>query len=322
MYYSTICRNHGTGFNIDQARKRSSRTLQANPDVSDDDYMSLAYTFVPNAAAKRSRQVVNPHPTPAEEYPEGMSETLLLDADTGPYRTDRHDPDWVEFANPLNSTDEDDDIQPDPPVACTPEQQCVIKLLKLLDEFGAAPDYAFSSILEWAQDCVAVGFNFYPPSKERGTNIASIYKGLQNAEMMLPSVIPVHLTGRPNPVDVIVYDTIPQILSLVHDRKLMLPENVNIDPLNPFAPYQSPNNVLGEVHNGTAYKWMYNKYITDPTLQLMFPLMGYFDKAHITNGSSRFNLEPGSFTSMFFKETVRCRPDAWRMFGFVHADHK
>ena len=50
--------------------------------------------------------------------------------------------------------------------------------------------------------------------------------------------------------------------------------------------------------------------------------MGYFDKAHITNGSSRFNLEPGSFTSTFFKETVRRRPDAWRMFGFVHADHK
>jgi hypothetical protein len=127
---------------------------------------------------------------------------------------------------------------------------------------------------------------FSPPSKDRGANIASIYKGLPNAEMMLPSVVPLLLVGKTSPVDVIVYDTIPQILSLVHDKKLMLPENVNVDPLNPFAPYKSPNNVLGEVHSGSVYKCMYDKYITDPTRQLLFPLIGYFDKAHITNGSS------------------------------------
>jgi hypothetical protein len=63
---------------------------------------------------------------------------------------------------------------------------------------------------------------------------------------------------------------------------------------------------------------MYNTLITDPKRQLLVPIILCFDKSHVTNGSNRFGLEPGSFLLSLFTEQTRRRTDAWRMLGFVH----
>jgi hypothetical protein len=47
------------------------------------------------------------------------------------------------------------------------------------------------------------------------------------------------------PVDMIVYDFAAQYLSLLHSKTLMRRGKVNIDSLNPFAPYQPPDGILG-----------------------------------------------------------------------------
>jgi hypothetical protein len=63
---------------------------------------------------------------------------------------------------------------------------------------------------------------------------------------------------------------------------------------------------------------MHRKYITQPHKQLLCPPMFYFDKCHITNGSSRFWLEPATMTSSLFTEVTRRHSDAHRVLGFIH----
>jgi hypothetical protein len=93
------------------------------------------------------------------------------------------------------------------------------------------------------------------------------------------------------------------VLSLLHSSELMHWEKLNINPANPFAMYESPDGLLGEVlHSGAMYKALYAKHSTDPQRQLLTPCMLYFDKCHITNGSGRFRLEPATMTSTLFTE--------------------
>jgi hypothetical protein len=66
------------------------------------------------------------------------------------------------------------------------------------------------------------------------------------------------------------------------------------------------------------YQAMHRKYITEPNKQLLCPPMFYFDKCHITNGSSRFGLEPATMTSSIFTELTRRHADAHHVLGFIH----
>jgi hypothetical protein len=99
----------------------------------------------------------------------------------------------------------------------------------------------------------------------------------------------------------------------------MTAANVNCNPANPCARFQSPGNMLGKLHSGSVYnRRLYDKLITNPTRQLLAPIVLYFDKSHVTNGSNCFALEPGSFTTSLFTEVKHRPTDAWGMLGFIH----
>jgi hypothetical protein len=197
------------------------------------------------------------------------------------------------------------------------EQCAMVKLLKILEDMNC-PDYALGSILDWALEAYMDGFTFAPTVKSRDGVLAGLYKYVHNATLLLPSVVPVDLIGAPGFSDMIVYDFAAQWLSLLHSSELMRWEKLNINPANPFAMYESPDGLLGEVHSGAMYKALYAKHITDPQRQLLTPCMLYFDKCHITNGSGRFGLEPATMTSTLFTEQACRSPIAYRVLGFIH----
>lgn len=197
------------------------------------------------------------------------------------------------------------------------EQRCMVKLLKLLEDMEC-PDYALGNIIDWANEAYLAGFTFSPTVKSRDGVLGGLYKHVNNATLLLPSVVPVELIGTSGPSEMIVYDFVAQWLSLLHSKDLMRCHKVNIDPSDPFAMYEPPDGLLGEVHSGAMYRAMYAKYITDPHRQLLVPCMLYFDKCHITNGSGRFGLEPATMTSTIFTEHTRRSPEAHRVLGFIH----
>ena len=78
-------------------------------------------------------------------------------------------------------------------------------------------------------------------------------------------------------------------------------ENLLIDMHNPLKPNESPNGRLGNALSGSVYRDAYRRMITDPTRQLLVPIIQWIDRTHIT-GNGRFSLKPYMFTPAIFKE--------------------
>ncbi|MCK7580954.1 MAG: hypothetical protein MZV65_38640 [Chromatiales bacterium] len=156
----------------------------------------------------------------------------------------------------------------------TTSQQCITSLMYLLDSMEC-PDYAFKSIMEWARKCFEAGFDFNPKSKTRLGNLNWMYDALHNAEQMLPHLEHIEL---PDPLsnmksmNVICYDFVPQLLSILQDPKMMAGNNLLLDKNNPLAMYKPPDNRLGEALSGSVYRDMYRRLVSNPSKQLLMSI--------------------------------------------------
>ena len=203
--------------------------------------------------------------------------------------------------------------------ACfTTSQKCVTSLMYLLDDMEC-PDYAFQSIMEWARNCFEAGFDFNPRSRTRLANLKWMYNSLHNSEQLLPSVVTIQL---PDPLptvksmDVICYDFVPQLLSILQNKKMMSGNNLVLDPMNPLSMYKPSDNRLGESLSGSVYQSMYQRLVTNPSKQFLCPLICYTDGTQV-DALSRFSVEPFLFTPAVLSHAARCKAEAWRPFGYV-----
>jgi hypothetical protein len=200
----------------------------------------------------------------------------------------------------------------------TTNQKCVTSLMYLLDAMGC-PDYGFKEIMEWARKCFEAGFDFNPKCKTRLGNLNWMYDALHNAEQMLPHLEPVDLPDPlPNlkTLNVICYDFVPQLLSILQDRAMMSGNNLVLDPNNPLAMYKPHDRRLSEALSGSMYKDMYRRLVSNPSKQLLCPLICYTDGTQV-DSLSRFCVEPFLFTPAVLSHAARCKADAWRPFGYV-----
>jgi hypothetical protein len=110
----------------------------------------------------------------------------------------------------------------------TVDQKWTAALLKVMDDINA-PDYAFGLILAWARGARAEEYSFHPQGGlDRARNVTVLVKSIANATQLLPSV---HSVSSPHgpPCDVVVFDFVPQLLRLLQNPTLMIPENVVLD---------------------------------------------------------------------------------------------
>ena len=188
----------------------------------------------------------------------------------------------------------------------------------LLDSL-ACPDYAFEEILNWARNSYLSGFDFNPKCKKRSGNLKWMYESIHNSFQMLPSLKTIDLPDplpHASTMDVIYYDFVPQILSLLQDKELMSATNLVLDPTNPLAMFLPDDGRLGEALSGSVYKTLYHELVKDPSKQLLCPLICYTDATQIDT-LSRFSIEPFLFTIAILSQSSRCKASAWRPFGYV-----
>jgi hypothetical protein len=182
--------------------------------------------------------------------------------------------------------------------ACfTTSQKCITSLMYLIDDMEC-PDYAFKCIMDWAHNCFEAGFDFNPKSKTRLGNLRKwIYSSLHNAKQMLPNVMSIQL---PDPLldrksmGVICFDFVPQLLLILQNKEMMSANNLVLDPNNPLAMCKPQDNWFGEALSGSVYQDMYQRLVSDPTKQLLCPLICYTDGTLI-NALSWFIVEPFLF---------------------------
>ena len=175
-------------------------------------------------------------------------------------------------------------------------QKSFVKLMNLLDDMEA-PDYAFQSIMQWAQECYLDGLNFNP-SMTHKANLTWMYKSIHNSKHMLPHLEKITLPDplpRISTMDVICYNFVAQLLSILQDKSIMTRENVVLDPDDPLAMFEPKDGCLGEALSVSFYCNMYAELVTDPTRQLLVPLIAYIDATKIDT-LNHFTVEPFTFT--------------------------
>jgi hypothetical protein len=92
-----------------------------------------------------------------------------------------------------------------------------------------APDYGFGLILAWARGVSTEEYSFNPQGGlDCASNETVLVKSIANATQLLPSVLLVPFPHSP-PCDVVVFDYVPQLLRLLQNPSLMIPENVVLD---------------------------------------------------------------------------------------------
>ena len=173
--------------------------------------------------------------------------------------------------------------------------------------------------MEWARTCFEVGFDFNPKCKTCLGNLKWMYDALHNAEQMLPHLESIPLPDplpNVNSMNVICYDFVPQLLSILQNRKMMSAENLVLDPNNPLAMYMPHDSRLGEALSGSVYRDMYHRLVSNPSKQLLCPLICYTDGTQI-DSLSRFAVEPFLFTPAVLTYSAHCKADAWQPFGYV-----
>ena len=202
-----------------------------------------------------------------------------------------------------------------PPFIYSCNQKWTVALLKILEEINA-PDTSFKKIITWARNAKNEGYDFYPiGGTSRRKAILQLFPTVSNAEYLLPSVVNVVVPHGPS-IDVVAFDFVPQLLSLLQNREIMVQSNLAIDINNPLKMYESPGNVLNEAISGSVYQTAYKRMITDPSKQFFVPIIQWIDRTAVT-GNERFSLKPYMFSPAIFTSAFRRSLPAWAYHGFL-----
>ena len=176
--------------------------------------------------------------------------------------------------------------------------------------------------MKWAYHAAIEGFNFEPPAGfSRQPNLKWMYNMLGNSRSLLPSPVSIQ-TMQGDTLDFVAFDFVPQLLSMLQDKKVMQWDNLALDPHWPFAlPQQTSNCPIGECHTGSVYQMLHKKHITNPDRnQLLVPLILDADKTHVDT-FGWFTLEPLVFTTAIYKEEFHCQHVAWKPLGYIVNQH-
>jgi hypothetical protein len=205
---------------------------------------------------------------------------------------------------------------------CTTDQLCISNLIHLLDEMGC-PDYALQHILQWCRTSRDNGFQFNSRLTTRKAYFKELYQLLEphNIKAFLPAVISIPIIGQEDQTaNVVGFDFVPKLLSLVQCPERMQMQNLNVNPLDPFdnmANTVDGDTVIGEPRTATVYQdyiayLRAKRWLTQRTF--LVELVFYTDRTHIDT-KGRLTSCPVTMSSTLFKEKCRRDPDFWRELG-------
>ena len=115
--------------------------------------------------------------------------------------------------------------------------------------------------------------------------------------------------------DIICFDFVPALLSLLQDESLMVVENLVINKDCPLPMYVPSNSKVGEANSGSRYQELYQE-LAQGKGQLLVPIIMYLDGTAI-DSKGHIEICPVSFTTYLFREKSRRDGNFWRLFGYV-----
>ena len=154
--------------------------------------------------------------------------------------------------------------------------------------------------------CQIRGVWFQPKSYNTEANIQQwMYKALEHSHQVLPHIFLVNnLEDHNRPLDIICFDFVPALLSLLQDESLMVTENLVINKDYPMLMYIPSDSKVGEANSGSCYRELVYQELAQGENQLLVPIIMYLDGT-IIDSKGHINICPVSFTtSLFSKKQV------------------
>ena len=130
------------------------------------------------------------------------------------------------------------------------------------------------------------------------------------------------MSGFNDDTNVVGFDIVPQILSLLHSSSHMDEENLVLNPDNHFDNYyhamsgqKNANKKINCARAGSVYQNYIRQKPCDYN-EFVFDLIIAFDSVNVTK-NGRTTCCPVLISSSLFKEECRRRPEFWRVIGYI-----
>ena len=152
---------------------------------------------------------------------------------------------------------------------------------------------------EWAYNAKLEGFDFNPKATARKANIKWMYKALKHSHERLPNkVLPVNLEHHIKAQDIICFDFVPALLSLLQDESLMMTKNLVINKGYPMSMYIPSDSKVGEANSGSHYGEELYQELAQGKNQLHVPIIIYLNGT-VIDSKEHINICLVSFTTSF-----------------------
>ena len=201
----------------------------------------------------------------------------------------------------------------------TKHQEMCARLLTMLDNWNV-PNDGFRDIVNWYEEARLHDISFSDCNKTRVALLNEIRNALPNDKGagLMPHVLPVQLVGFGDTVDLVCFDIVEMITSLLTNENIMQNEYLHINEDDPFDNYRSGLDSgvpISEPRLGSVYQSYLRNRPNDPH-EFVFDLIIYIDRTHI-DMNSRFTCCPVVFTSSLFNEKARRNHKFWRQLGYM-----
>jgi hypothetical protein len=189
------------------------------------------------------------------------------------------------------------------------------KLAKMLNDIQA-PKQMYSSILKWGREAYNEGYNFVPQHGTKGSLIKSLQTQL-HLDHFRPEQIEIKLLGDNLRVEITQFNFTSGLHSLLRHPDLTSDmANLDVNPLDPFGKYISPNGRVGAVNSGQWYHKAYHTCIKDPNTDFMVPICFACDESKLNNGNT--GCWPLMFSTTIFNQKLRNQSIAWCPLGYIY----
>ena len=192
-----------------------------------------------------------------------------------------------------------------------------IELINILRE-GCAPLNLIKKIWEWARKAVLQEIDF-TDSCTRASVIKFLKQRYGTLGICNPIVDKVLLPNAQQSIDIVRFDFLDQLYSLLSDPDINRPENLIFPGDDPFeAPEKiKPNHQMTDFIDGSVYRIAYHEHVKIPGTDVLCPIIFFIDKTYVDR-QGRLTLEPISFTLGIFNKSTRRKFRAWHTLGFVN----
>jgi hypothetical protein len=145
-------------------------------------------------------------------------------------------------------------------------------------------------------------------------------QALEHSHRALPQVLTLNLEHHDKVQDVLCFDFVPALLSLLQDESLMATENRVINKDYPMSMNFPSDSKGGEANSGSRYREVYQEFAQGKN-QLLVPIIMYLDGA-VIDSKGHIDICPVSFTTSLFSEKERRDVKFWCLLGYVTDLHR